>query len=102
MLKLLLYCCKIRDHRQALLGLSALALLLETARRAFSVDVVELAKGILLIVESLVMEANESDIGITDSALTLCTLLRMWGTILTTQVDTKFFSDTISHSSVIN
>ena len=47
-----------------------MALLLETARRAFSVDVVELAKGILLIVESLVMEANESDIGITDSALT--------------------------------
>jgi E3 ubiquitin-protein ligase UBR4 len=44
---------------------------LETARRAFSVDVVELAKGILLIVESLVMEANESDIGITDSALTI-------------------------------
>lgn len=71
MLKILLYCCKIRDHRQALLGLSALALLLETARRAFSVDVVELAKGILLIVESLVMEANESDIGITDSALTI-------------------------------
>jgi E3 ubiquitin-protein ligase UBR4 len=70
-LKLLLYCCKIRDHRQALLCLSALALLLETARRAFSVDVVELAKGILLIVESLVMEANESDIGITDSALTI-------------------------------
>jgi E3 ubiquitin-protein ligase UBR4 len=60
MLKLLLYCCKIRDHRQALLRLSALALLLETARKAFSVDVVELAKGILLIVESLVMEANES------------------------------------------
>ena len=102
MLKLLLYCCKIRYHRQALLGLCALALLLEIARRAFSVDVVELAKGLLLIVESLVMEANESDIGITDSALTLCTLLRMWGTILTTQVDTKFFSDTISHSSVIN
>jgi E3 ubiquitin-protein ligase UBR4 len=44
---------------------------LETARRAFSVDVVELAKGILLIVESLVMEANESDIGITNSALTI-------------------------------
>jgi E3 ubiquitin-protein ligase UBR4 len=44
---------------------------LETARRAFSVDVIELAKGILLIVESLVMEANESDIGITDSALTI-------------------------------
>jgi hypothetical protein len=41
------------------------------SRRAFSVDVVELAKGILLIVESLVMEANESDIGITDSVLTI-------------------------------
>ena len=71
MLKLLLYCCKIRDHIQALLGLSALAFLLETTRRAFSIDAVELAKCILLIVESLVMEANESDIGITDSVLTI-------------------------------
>ncbi|GLJ18302.1 hypothetical protein SUGI_0323850 [Cryptomeria japonica] len=69
-LKLLMYCCKIRDNRQALLRLGALALLLETARRAFSVDAVEPAEGILLIVESLVMEANDSDIGITESALT--------------------------------
>jgi E3 ubiquitin-protein ligase UBR4 len=65
MLKLLLYCYKIRDNRQALLRLGALALLLETTRREFSLDAVELAEGILLIVESLVMEANESDIGIT-------------------------------------
>eukprot|EP01018_Ginkgo_biloba_P024431 Gb_03145 [translate_table: standard] len=70
-LKLLMYCCKIRENRQALLRLGALALLLETARRAFSVDAVEPAEGILLIVESLVMEANESDIGITESALTI-------------------------------
>lgn len=70
-LKLLLYCCKIRDNRQALLRLGALALLLETARRAFSVDAVEPAEGILLIVESLVMEANESDIGITESVSTM-------------------------------
>jgi E3 ubiquitin-protein ligase UBR4 len=70
-LKLLLYCCKIRDNRQALLRLGALTLLLETARRAFSVDAVEPAEGILLIVESLVMEANESDIGITESVSTM-------------------------------
>lgn len=46
-------------------------MLLETARRAFSVEAMELAEGILLIVESLTMEANESDIGITESVLTV-------------------------------
>ncbi len=61
MLKLLMYCCKIRANRQALLRLGALAVLLETARRAFSTDAVEPAEGLLLIVESLVSEANESD-----------------------------------------
>jgi E3 ubiquitin-protein ligase UBR4 len=56
-----MYCCKIRANRQALLRLGALAVLLETARRAFSTDAVEPAEGLLLIVESLVSEANESD-----------------------------------------
>ncbi|RWW77221.1 hypothetical protein BHE74_00014631 [Ensete ventricosum] len=46
-------------------------LLLETARRAFSVDAFEPAEGILLIVESLTMEANESDIGINQSVFTV-------------------------------
>ncbi|XP_073003648.1 auxin transport protein BIG [Typha latifolia] len=70
-LDLLMYCCKIRENRRALLRLGALGLLLETARRAFSVDAMELAEGILLIVESLTMEANESDISITQSVLTV-------------------------------
>ena len=70
-LKLLLYCCKIRDNRQALLRLGALALLLETARREFSVDFVEPVEGILLIVESLFMESNETNIRITKSVLTM-------------------------------
>ncbi|CAN6479149.1 unnamed protein product [Victoria cruziana] len=68
-LNLLMYCCKIRENRRALLRLGALGLLLDTARRAFSVDAMEPAEGILLIVESLAMEANESDIGITQSVL---------------------------------
>ncbi|PKU69107.1 auxin transport protein BIG [Dendrobium catenatum] len=70
-LNLLMYCCKIRENRRALLRLGALGMLLETARRAFSVEAMELAEGILLIVESLTMEANESDIGITESVLTI-------------------------------
>lgn len=71
-LNLLMYCCKIRENRRALLKLGALGLLLETARRAFSVDAMEPAEGILLIVESLTLEANESDsISITQSALTV-------------------------------
>ncbi|KAJ0989688.1 hypothetical protein J5N97_008044 [Dioscorea zingiberensis] len=70
-LNLLMYCCKIRENRRALLRLGALGLLLDTARRAFSVDAMEPAEGILLIVESLTMEANESDIGITQSVLTV-------------------------------
>lgn len=70
-LNLLMYCCKIRENRRALLKLGALGLLLETARRAFSVDAMEPAEGILLIVESLTMEANESDIGISQSVLTV-------------------------------
>ncbi|XP_010261103.1 PREDICTED: auxin transport protein BIG isoform X2 [Nelumbo nucifera] len=70
-LNLLMYCCKIRENRRALLCLGALGLLLETARRAFSVDAMEPAEGILLIVESLTMEANESDISITQSVLTV-------------------------------
>ncbi|KAF6169153.1 hypothetical protein GIB67_038650 [Kingdonia uniflora] len=64
---LLKYCCKIRENRRALLRLGALVLLLETAKRAFSVDAMEPAEGILLIVESLTLEANESDISITQS-----------------------------------
>lgn len=60
-LDLLMHCCKIRENRKALLRLGALGLLLETARRAFSVDAMELAEGSLLIVESLTLEANESD-----------------------------------------
>ncbi|PKA57546.1 Auxin transport protein BIG [Apostasia shenzhenica] len=70
-LNLLMYCCKIRENRRALLRFGALGLLLETARRAFSVEAMEPAEGILLIVESLTMEANESDIGITESVLTV-------------------------------
>lgn len=70
-LNLLMYCCKIRENRRALLQLGALGLLLETARRAFSVDAFEPAEGILLIVESLTMEANESDIGINQSVFTV-------------------------------
>lgn len=70
-LNLLRYCCKIRENRRALLRLGALGLLLDTARRAFAVDAMEPAEGILLIVESLTMEANESDIGIAQSVLTV-------------------------------
>lgn len=71
-LNLLMHCCKIRENRRALLRLGALGLLLETARRAFSVDAMEPAEGILLIVESLTLEANESDnINIAQSALTV-------------------------------
>ncbi|XP_024381357.1 auxin transport protein BIG isoform X3 [Physcomitrium patens] len=63
-LKLLMYCCKLRANRQALLHFGALAVLLETARRAFSTDAVEPAEGLLLIIESLVSEANESDVSV--------------------------------------
>ncbi|ERN00799.1 hypothetical protein AMTR_s00103p00012590 [Amborella trichopoda] len=56
-------------NRCALSKLGALGLLLETARCAFFVDVVEPAEGMLLIVESLTMEANESDIGISEIVL---------------------------------
>ncbi|KAL8124720.1 auxin transport protein BIG isoform X1 [Apium graveolens] len=71
-LNLLMYCCKIRENRRSLLRLGALGLLLETARRAFSVDAMEPAEGILMIVESLTLEANESDnIDITQNALTV-------------------------------
>ncbi|XP_010525132.1 PREDICTED: auxin transport protein BIG [Tarenaya hassleriana] len=71
-LNLLNHCCKIRENRRALLRLGALSLLLETARRAFSVDAMEPAEGILLIVESLTLEANESDsISATQGALTV-------------------------------
>ncbi|XP_022939199.1 auxin transport protein BIG-like isoform X1 [Cucurbita moschata] len=71
-LNLLMHCCKIRENRRALLRLGALGLLLETARRAFSVDAMESAEGILLIVESLTIEANESEsISIGQSALTI-------------------------------
>ncbi|XP_022771848.1 auxin transport protein BIG-like isoform X2 [Durio zibethinus] len=71
-LNLLMHCCKIRENRRALLRLGALGLLLETARRAFSVDAMESAEGILLIVESLTMEANESDnISISQNVLTV-------------------------------
>ncbi|KAJ7974259.1 auxin transport protein (BIG) [Quillaja saponaria] len=71
-LNLLMHCCKIRENRQALLKLGALGLLLETARRAFSVDAMEPAEGILLIVESLTLEANESDnISFAQNALTV-------------------------------
>ncbi|KAI8020121.1 Auxin transport protein BIG [Camellia lanceoleosa] len=71
-LNLLMLCCKIRENRRALLRLGALNVLLETARHAFSVDAMEPAEGILLIVESLTLEANESDnISITQSVLTV-------------------------------
>lgn len=71
-LNLLMLCCKIRSNRRALLELGALNVLLETARHAFSVDAMEPAEGILLIVESLTLEANESDnIGISHGVLTV-------------------------------
>lgn len=71
-LNLLMLCCKIRENRKALLRLGALGLLLETARRAFLVDAMEPAEGILLIVESLTLEANESDgISVTPGVLTV-------------------------------
>ncbi|CAN0876126.1 Auxin transport protein BIG [Linum grandiflorum] len=71
-LNLLMHCCRIRENRHALLKLGALGLLLETARRAFAVDAMEPAEGILLIVESLTLEANESEnISITQSTLTV-------------------------------
>nr|GMC67386.1 auxin transport protein BIG [Ipomoea batatas] len=71
-LNLLMLCCKIRENRKALLRLGALGLLLETARRAFLVDAMESAEGILLIVESLTLEANESDgISITPGVFTV-------------------------------
>ncbi|GJV11681.1 auxin transport protein BIG [Tanacetum coccineum] len=71
-LNLLMLCCKIRENKRVLLRLGALILLLEIARRAFSVDAIEPAEGILLIVESLTMEANESDnINIAHNALTV-------------------------------
>ncbi|XP_057522070.1 auxin transport protein BIG [Amaranthus tricolor] len=71
-LNLLMHCCKIRENRRALLRLGALSLLLETARRAFAVDAMEAAEGILLIVEALTLEANESEnISITQSGLTI-------------------------------
>ncbi|XAR51615.1 Ubiquitin--protein ligase [Bertholletia excelsa] len=71
-LNLLKLCCKIRKNRRALLRLGALNVLLETARRAFSVDAMEPAEGILLIVESLTIEANESDnISTAQSVLTV-------------------------------
>ncbi|KAI4389290.1 hypothetical protein MLD38_001530 [Melastoma candidum] len=71
-LNLLMHCCKIRENRRALLRLGALGLLLESARSAFSVDAMELAEVILLIVESLTLEANESDdISLAGSVLTI-------------------------------
>ncbi|KAL2241605.1 UNVERIFIED_CONTAM: Auxin transport protein BIG, partial [Sesamum indicum] len=71
-LNLLMLCCKTRENRRALLRLGALGLLLETARRAFSVDAMEPAEGILLIVESLTLEANESDnISVTPGVFTV-------------------------------
>uniref|UniRef100_A0A7N1A599 Auxin transport protein BIG n=1 Tax=Kalanchoe fedtschenkoi TaxID=63787 RepID=A0A7N1A599_KALFE len=71
-LNLLMLCCKIRENRITLLKLGALGLLLDTARRAFSVDAMELAECILLIVESLTLEANDSDnISIAQSGLTI-------------------------------
>ncbi|KAL6498614.1 hypothetical protein OROHE_026555 [Orobanche hederae] len=72
LLNLLMLCCKTRGNRRALLQLGALGLLLETARRAFSVDAMEPAEGILLIVESLSLEANESDnINVTPGVFTV-------------------------------
>lgn len=71
-LNLLMHCCKIRENRRALLRLGALGLLLETVRRAFAVEAMESAEGILLIVETLTLEANESDdISITGGVLTV-------------------------------
>ncbi|XP_078439464.1 auxin transport protein (BIG) [Wolffia australiana] len=73
LLNLLTYCCKIRENRRALLRKGALGLLLETARRAFSADVMEPAEGVLLIVEALSMEANDSNLSVTFQATTAAT-----------------------------
>lgn len=67
-LKLLMYCCKIQENRLALLHLRALGVLIETARRAFVNEATESAEGLLLIVEYLVTEANESDMGMAESS----------------------------------
>ena len=71
LLKLLMYCCKIRGNRLALLQLGALGVLIERSRRAFALDASEAAEGLLLIVEYLVTEANESDIGMAKSSLNI-------------------------------
>ncbi|MCO5564796.1 hypothetical protein L7F22_018464 [Adiantum nelumboides] len=73
-LKLLMYCCKIRDNRLALLTLGALGVLIDTARRAFAVEATESAERLLLIVECLLTEANENDIGVAKSSLSLSNL----------------------------
>ncbi|KAI5072138.1 hypothetical protein GOP47_0012244 [Adiantum capillus-veneris] len=73
-LKLLMYCCKIRENRLALLALGALGVLIDTSRRAFAVEATESAERLLLIVECLVTEANENDIGIAKSSLSVSKL----------------------------
>ncbi|KAL4556685.1 hypothetical protein LXL04_034841 [Taraxacum kok-saghyz] len=64
-LSILMHCCKIRGNRTALLKLGALSLLFEIACCTFSVEAIEPAEGILLIVES------RDNINITQNALTV-------------------------------
>ncbi|KAK8964933.1 Auxin transport protein BIG [Platanthera guangdongensis] len=63
LLNLLMYCCKTRENRCALLRLGALGILLETARRAFSVEAMELADGILLIVAVQYLQESFAVVG---------------------------------------
>ncbi|GLT56357.1 hypothetical protein SLA2020_294010 [Shorea laevis] len=99
-LNLLMHCCKIRENRRALLRLGALGLLLETARRAFSVDAMEPAEGILLIVESLTLEANESD-GISTSQGVLTVTSEESGTGEQAKKIVLMFLERLSHPMVL-
>ncbi|KAG6555165.1 hypothetical protein Mapa_003204 [Marchantia paleacea] len=99
-LKLLMFCCKIRANRQALLQLGALGVLLEAARRAFSTDAAEPAEGLLLIVESLVSEANESDLGVSESFA--CSSKSGAGTGVQAASAVHMFLEKLSHPTAVN
>eukprot|EP00850_Spirogloea_muscicola_P019673 SM000196S05365 [mRNA] locus=s196:186709:205871:+ [translate_table: standard] len=74
LLDLLRHCCKLRKNRHALLCMGALQHLLLKARAAFLSDSVQAdvaAEKLLVIVESLVTEANESDVPMGAALLTV-------------------------------
>lgn len=100
-LKLLMFCCKIRANRQALLQLGALSLLLEAARRAFSTDAAEPAEGLLLIVESLVSEANDSDLRVSDSFASSSSAGGEEGTGVQAASAVHMFLEKLSHPTAV-